>query len=85
MLFLFLLFGHATWHVGSQFPDQEAESFNHWTTTEVLRKAILLEDGFKFYFVLVYSFFFFVVNSVIHWNKTAMGLHVFPIPILVYS
>ena len=26
-------------------------------------------------------FFLFVVNFVIHWNKTAMGLHVFPIPI----
>lgn len=50
---------HTTWHVGSQFPDQEAECFNHWTTTEVLRKATLLEDDFnfshKFYFVLVYS------------------------------
>ena len=30
-----------------------------------------------------FSFFFlFVVNFVIHWNETAMGLHVFPIPIL---
>ena len=28
-----------------------------------------------------FSFFFFVVNFVIHWNETAMGLHVFPIPI----
>ena len=34
---------------------------------------------------LIGSFFFsfflflFVVNFVIHWNKTAMGLHVFPI------
>ena len=28
-----------------------------------------------------YPFFFFVVNFVIHWNKTAMGLHVFRIPI----
>ena len=27
------------------------------------------------------SFFLFVVNFVIHWNETAMGLHVFPIPI----
>lgn len=36
----------ATWHVGSQFLDQEAECFNHWTTTEVLRKATLLEDDF---------------------------------------
>ena len=29
-------------------------------------------------FFLIYLF---VVNFVIHWNKTAMGLHVFPIPI----
>ena len=29
----------------------------------------------------VYLFFFFVVDFVIHWNETAMGLHVFPIPI----
>ena len=28
-----------------------------------------------------YLFFFFVVNFVIHWNETDMGLHVFPIPI----
>ena len=26
-------------------------------------------------------FFFFVVDFAIHWNETAMGLHVFPIPI----
>ena len=26
-------------------------------------------------------FFFLVVDFVIHWNETAMGLHVFPIPI----
>ena len=26
-------------------------------------------------------FFFIVVDFVIHWNETAMGLHVFPIPI----
>ena len=25
--------------------------------------------------------FLFVVHFVIHWNETAMGLHVFPIPI----
>ena len=29
----------------------------------------------------IFFFFLFVVNFVIHWNKTAMGLHVFPIPI----
>ena len=32
-------------------------------------------------FSLLYLFFLFVVNFVIHWNETAMGLHVFPIPI----
>ena len=26
-------------------------------------------------------FFLFVVGFVIHWNETAKGLHVFPIPI----
>ena len=30
---------------------------------------------------LFFIFFLFVVNFVIHWNETAMGLHVFPIPI----
>ena len=33
-------------------------------------------DSFRFFF-----FFFFVVGFVIHWNESAMGLHVFPIPI----
>ena len=28
-----------------------------------------------------FFFFLFVLNFVIHWNETAMGLHVFPIPI----
>ena len=34
--------------------------------------------------ILSFFFFFiflFVVNFVIHWNETVMGLHVFPIPI----
>ena len=35
---------------------------------------------FIFYFFLIY-FFLFVVDFVIHWNETAKGLHVFPIPI----
>ena len=35
-----------------------------------------------FYFFKIYLFIYlFVVNFVIHWNETAMGLHVFPIPI----
>ena len=32
---------------------------------------------FKFYFI----YFLIVVDFVIQWNETAMGLHVFPIPI----
>ena len=33
---------------------------------------------FIFYFYL-FIYFLFVVNFVVHWNETAMGLHVFPI------
>ena len=33
------------------------------------------------YITTLFLFFLFVVNFVIHWNETAMGLHVFPIPI----
>ena len=29
----------------------------------------------------LFIYFLFVVDFVIHWNETAMGLHVFPIPI----
>ena len=29
----------------------------------------------------IYIYFLFVVNFIIHWNETSMGLHVFPIPI----
>ena len=31
--------------------------------------------------LFIIIFFLFVVDFVIHWNETAMGLHVFPIPI----
>ena len=36
---------------------------------------------FSYFLALFSLFFLFVVNFVIHWNETAMGLHVFPIPI----
>ena len=32
-------------------------------------------------FFFIFLIFYIVVDSVIHWNETAMGLHVFPIPI----
>ena len=34
-----------------------------------------------YYLIYFYFYFFIVVDFVIHWNETAMGLHVFPIPI----
>ena len=43
------------------------------------------ESSLRFFFFphlfIFYFLFLFVVNFVIHWNETAMGLHVFPIPI----
>ena len=36
---------------------------------------------FIFFLIFNYYYFFIVVDFVIHWNETAMGLHVFPIPI----
>ena len=37
---------------------------------------------FCFYILFIFIYFYlFVVDFVIHWNETAMGLHVFPIPI----
>ena len=35
----------------------------------------------RFFFFFNLFIYLFVVNFVIHWNETAMGLHVFPIPI----
>ena len=36
---------------------------------------------FIYLFYLFIYLFLFVVDFVIHWNETAKGLHVFPIPI----
>ena len=44
-------------------------------------KAEMKERPVFIFFFLFFLFFLFVVNFVIHWNETAMGLHVFPIPI----
>ena len=46
--------------------------------------CIIFHIGFSFLFfsfLLFIYLFLFVVDFVIHWNETAMGLHVFPIPI----
>ena len=45
-------------------------------------KLLLIEKVYLFIYFFFYHFFFlFVVDFVIHWNETAKGLHVFPIPI----
>ena len=46
-----------------------------------LKKKNLFQYSAHFYFYFLLLFFLFVVDFVIHWNETAMGLHVFPIPI----
>ena len=51
--------------------------------TEII--ALWLVYFFSFFFLILktvsFFFFLFVVNFVIHWNESAMGLHVFPIQI----
>ena len=53
--------------------------------TNLLNKALLIrqwktkEKGIIPFFIFL--FFFICSEFVIHWNESAMGLHVFPIPI----
>ena len=51
----------------------------------MLFKIILWGQGFSFFIIYLFIYLLFVVNFVIHWNETAMGLHVFPIPIQGFS
>ena len=43
--------------------------------------ATLFFFSFYFFNFFIIIIFFIVVDFVIYWNETAMGLHVFPIPI----
>ena len=48
----------------------------------MLSKLVKLSfQGVSVFFFFSFFIFLFLVNFVIHWNETAMGLHVFPIPI----
>ena len=49
------------------------------TVPEEAQTSDFLNKLYFFYFIII--FFLFVVDFVIHWNETAMGLHVFPIQI----
>ena len=59
-------------------------SITSWQIEEGRVEAV---TDFIFFFLFFNSkdifiyLFLFVVDFVIHWNETAMGLHVFPIPI----
>ena len=46
----------------------------------VIKKCLFIKLMVYFLFFILFIFLF-VVNFAIHWNETAMGLHVFPIPI----
>ena len=53
---------------------------------EMVNKNVSVVSCFPHCILFFFTFFFFiiffiVVDFVIHWNETAMGLHVFPIPI----
>ena len=43
--------------------------------------SVQRDSEYFFFFLNFFIFFYFVVNFVIHWNETALSLHVFPIPI----
>ena len=49
--------------------------------SERLKMHRMLGMSFIYLFIFIIIIFLLVVNFVIHWNETAMGLHVFPIPI----
>ena len=57
------------------------------TPLSTLRSATWLSPSppsspcFFFFYYFLFFIFYIVVDFVIHWNETAMGLHVFPIPI----
>ena len=55
--------------------------FNSHPIKNFFSSLSTLWTGFLGRWEILFFFFLFVVNFVIHWNETALGLHVFPIPI----
>ena len=60
------------------------EDFDHLYYMPLLSLLFFIISNFLF-FLIFYYFFFIVVDFVIHWNETAMGLHVFPILIPLFT
>ena len=54
---------------------------HHTNCLFVITTSPLISHPLFFLTFLFFFLFLFVVDFVIHWNETAMGLHVFPIPI----
>ena len=52
-----------------------------WAVSEQLAQDLIQEAFYIFNFIYLFIYLLFVVDFVIHWDETAMGLHVFPIPI----
>ena len=52
-----------------------------WTPYEAINRNLAGQERIEQYINSAQFFFLFVVDFVILWNETAMGLHVFPIPI----
>ena len=75
---------HAGQHSGLHQPGHPASRSPTSSCSVTMCSAFRVITLVRFYFRncgYFFLFFFFVVNFVIHWNETAMGLHVFPIPI----
>ena len=48
---------------------------------QYIMSACLIFFNVTYIYIYIYIYILFVVDFVIHWNETAMDLHVFPIPI----
>ena len=65
---------------GLALPQQE-ESWPCPPVRQCSHSALRLRKLETFLFFIIIIIFFIVVDFVIHWNETAMGLYVFPNPI----
>ena len=67
---------------GFQIFFKDAKNLNFYINCPNFLKLVSKTFFFNLLYLFFYFYFFlFVVDFVIHWNETAMGLHVFPIPI----
>ena len=70
---------HSSTH--SKFPNELLKFCSHISLSPLWIVSALSAYSNLILIFLFFFFLFIVVAFVIHWNETAMGLHVFPIPI----